>query len=230
MFDEEDLLPISGLRHLAFCERRCALMHVEGLWADNRLTAEGQLLHERSHLPELESRGDLRIARALRLHSLRLGLSGAADVVEFHRCAPDAPDRECVALDGVSGLWRPFPVEYKRGHPYPDASDEVQLCAQALCLEEMLGVEVPAGALFYGEPHRRQEVSFTPDLRGRTEALAARLHALVAGGHTPPARYEKRCRSCSLLDLCLPKTAGSARSARLYLDRALADTLREDSS
>jgi CRISPR-associated exonuclease Cas4 len=227
MFDEEDLLPISGLRHIVFCERRCALMYVEGLWAENRLTVEGHQLHDRSHLPDLEVRGDMRVARSLRLRSLRLGLSGMADVVEFHRCPADAPAAEGTSLDGVSGLWRPFPVEYKRGRPALDPSDEVQLCAQALCLEEMLAVELEAGALYYGEPRQRQQVLLTLDLRHQTEQLAARFHELVKAGRTPPAHYERKCRHCSLLDLCLPKTAGEGRSARRYLEAAIAQALSD---
>jgi len=223
MYDEEDLLPISGLRHIAFCERRCALMYVEGLWAENRLTVEGRQLHDRSHLPDLEVRGDVRIARGLRLRSLRLGLSGMADVVEFHRRADTNPPG--VFLPGTPGLWHPFPVEYKRGYPSPDISDEVQLCGQALCLEEMLKVEIEAGAVYYGQPRQRHDVAFTSDLRRQTEQLAIRFHELVKSGRTPAAHYQRKCRNCSLLDLCLPKTAAEGRSARRYLQQALAEAL-----
>src|SRR6266567_7026185 len=144
MYDEEDLLPLSALQHLVFCERQCALIHIEGVWADNALTVEGSHLHDRVDEmgPRIESRGDLRIARGVALRSLRLGLSGRADVIEFHRVTEGG-----VELAGVSGLWRPFPVEYKRGRPKRDRCDEVQVCAQARCLEEMLETAVPAGAL-----------------------------------------------------------------------------------
>ncbi len=225
MFDEADLLPISALQHLAFCERQCALIHLEGLWAENRLTVEGHHLHDRAHQRETESRGDLRVARGLRLRSLRLGLSGIADVVEFHRVA-DVPENHIgppdhipagARLPGATGLWQPKPVEYKRGRPKLGPYDEVQLCAQALCLEEMLGVEVSSAALFYGQPRERLDVSLTPALREQTERLAARLHELIRAGKTPTARYEKKCDSCSLLNLCMPKTTGVRKSVDRYL-------------
>lgn len=209
-FDEDDLLPLSALQHLLFCERQCALIHIERLWAENRLTVEGHHLHERADAGRGETRGDLRVARALPLRSLRLGLTGKADVVEFH---------------GQLGAERVVPVEYKRGRPKENRSDEVQLCAQALCLEEMLGVVVPAGALFYGTTRRRTEVPFDAELRATTEEAAARLHALVSSGTTPRAVREPKCESCSLLELCLPAPANRSRSAAGYLERGLALSL-----
>lgn len=195
-----------------FCERQCALIHIEGLWAENVLTVEGRQLHEKvdSGAP-VESRGDLRIARGLALRSMRLGLSGRADVVEFHRVAS--------VEGGVGETWQPFPVEYKRGKPKSDGSDEVQLCAQALCLEEMLGVEIPEGALFYGKTRRRKNVELTGELRAKTEGAAARLHELVRSGVTPKAYREPKCENCSLLKLCLPPES-PRRSAARYLARA----------
>lgn len=229
MYDEADLLPISALQHLAFCERQWALIHLEGMWAENRLTVEGHHLHDRTHKPETESRGNVRTARGLRLRSLRLGLSGIADVVEFHRVAevPEACASQVnqtpagVSLPGVPGQWRPAPVEYKRGRPKLGPYDEIQLCAQALCLEEMLGVCIPAGFLFYGEPRQRHEVELTGALREQTEKMAARLHELTRAGKTPPARYEKKCESCSLLTLCMPKTTGARKSVEHYLSRII---------
>jgi len=202
-FSEAELLPLSALQHLLFCERQCALIHVEQAWSENRLTAEGRILHERVHEQDSEKRGDVRIARGLRLRSLRLGLIGQADVVEFHK----QPD----------GTSIPFPVEYKRGKPKPDRCDEVQLCAQALCLEEMLGAQIPDGALFYGQPRRRQSVTFTPELRACVEENSRRLHALIEAGKTPPAIYEKKCRSCSLFDQCRPLQSGPSSSVRDYI-------------
>jgi CRISPR-associated exonuclease Cas4 len=195
MYSEDNLAPLSALQHLLFCERQCALIHLEQAWSENRLTAEGRLLHERVHGREDGRRGDARIARGLRLRSLRLGLVGIADVVEFHR-APEA------------GGWTPFPVEYKRGRPKPDACDKVQLAAQALCMEEMLGIRVSAGAIFYGTPRRREDVAIDDALRREAEQAAERLHALLHAGVTPPPRHDKRCQSCSLLDLCMPKACG----------------------
>jgi len=225
MFDEDDLLPISALAHLFFCERRAALIHIEALWDENRFTAEGRNLHDRAHESALESRGDVRIARGLRLRSLRLGLSGKADVVEFRRLAEaeTAAGEESgglpagVALPGTQGSWQPFPVEYKRGRLRREEGYEVQLCAQALCLEEMLGVAVPLGAVFYGQPRRRLEATFGEELRRETETAAVRLHELIRDGKTPPARYEKKCESCSLLSLCMPKTTGGRKSVDRYL-------------
>jgi len=234
MYDEDELLPIAALQHLAFCPRQWGLMYLEGLWAENLLTVDGGHFHERVDLVETEARHDVRIARALRLRSLRLGLSGRADVVEFHRkpetdlhSGADNVQTAGVVLEGVVGLWQPVPVEYKRGRPKPGICDEVQLCAQALCLEEMLGIDVSSGVLFYGKPRRRHEVRLDRSLRDATENLVARLHELTAIGQTPPARRDKRCRSCSLVDLCLPAVTGGDKSARDYLAHALMDTAED---
>lgn len=229
MFNEDDLLPLSGLQHLIFCERRAALVHIEGLWDENPFTVEGRQLHDRAHELGTEVRGNVRIARGLRLRSLRLGLSGKADVVEFHRVDSSSAERLTgqetnvtgVTLPGVAGLWRPFPVEYKRGRLRREEGYEIQVCAQALCLEEMLGVSVPAGALFYGKTMRRLELMFDAKLRMETQEAASRLHEMVRAGKTPTARYEKKCLRCSLLQLCMPKTTGSRRSARRYLAEAM---------
>jgi len=206
MFSEDDLLPISALQHLLFCERQCALIHLEGVWAENRLTAEGRLMHGKVHDADDESRGDVRILRGLRLRSLRLGLVGQADVVELHR---------------QGDAWIPFPVEYKRGRPKPDVCDEVQLCAQAVCLEEMLDISVPDGAIFYGQPRRRHSVVLGAALRAQTEQSVERLRALLDSGRTPPARYEAKCENCSLLNLCMPKVAGRNKSVVRFLDEAI---------
>ncbi len=236
MYDEADLLPISALQHLAFCERQWALIHLEGQWAENRLTVEGHRLHDRTHKPETESRGDVRIGRALRLRSLRLGLTGVADVVEFRRISnsDEAPGNAACEkaaggrLQGVVGLWQPFPVEYKRGKPKLGPFDEIQLCAQALCLEEMLGMPIPSAAVFYGQPRDRLDVLLTPALREQTERLAARLHELTRAGKTPQVRYEKKCDSCSLFSLCMPKTTGARKSVDRYLSSVMVDGENRD--
>ncbi len=170
MYAEDDLLPLSGLQHLHFCERQWGLIHIEQQWEENRLTAEGRVLHERVHDGGSEGRPGVVIARGLYLQSLRLGLTGQADVVEFHEVGGGAEG--AVGLRNREGWWRPFPVEYKRGKPKADSCDEVQLCAQAMCLEEMLGVAIGGGALFYGTNRRRTEVRLDGALRGRTEELA----------------------------------------------------------
>ncbi len=226
MYAESDLLPISALQHLAFCERQWGLIHLEQIWDENPLTVGGRHLHDRVDAREHESRGDLRVARGLRIRSLRLGLIGIADVVEFHRVQQTTGTGESfdpVALPNADGLWRVVPVEYKHGRPKRDRCDEVQLCAQALCLEEMLGGTVEEGHLFYGKTHRRHVVIFDGSLRDETVRLSVRLHELTAAGVTPPGRYERKCRSCSLLPHCQPKvtTPPEARRAARYVDDML---------
>jgi CRISPR-associated exonuclease Cas4 len=216
MYSEDDLLPLSGLQHLAFCERQWGLIHIEQAWSENRLTAEGREMHERAHEAGSESRPGVRVAHGLRVRSLRLGVSGEADVVEFRASAVG------VSLPGEDGLWQPFPVEYKRGRPKPDHCDLVQLCAQALCLEEMFCGDVPAGAVFYGTPRRRLDVEFSPGLRAETEALAARMHELYRVRVTPRAAYGPKCEKCSLLALCMPKNCGGGGRVARYLAGALA--------
>jgi CRISPR-associated exonuclease Cas4 len=221
LFDEDELLPISALEHLVFCERQCALIHLERLWDENNATVEGKHLHERSHDAGTESRGGVRAARGLLLRSLRLGLSGKTDVVEFHLLADGEPEASGAALPGVSGRWRPFPVEFKRGRLRHERSYEVQLCAQALCLEEMLSVSVPDGALFYGKTARRQPVTFDEELRSGTEAAAARLHELFSAGVTPKAVFVKnKCRQCSLFERCVPEVSDGKARVSGYLKRA----------
>ena len=188
MYDESALLPLSGLQHLAFCERQWALIHLEQSWAENRLTAEGRVLHEKVDDAHYETRRGMRLVRALPLRSLRVGLSGRADLVEF-------PVKKGA----------PVPVEYKRGRPKHTDIDEVQLCAQGICLEEMLGIEVREGQLFYHQTRRRQEIEFTDALRQRVEYLAGRMHALFDARATPWAAREKKCGQCSLVELCRPE-------------------------
>ncbi|MCD8366765.1 MAG: CRISPR-associated protein Cas4 [Clostridiales bacterium] len=196
---EEDYLPLSGIQHFVFCRRQWALIHLEQQWAENLRTTEGELLHKNAHDAEQRTlRGDLLTVRAMRVHSARLGLSGECDVVEFRR------SEEGVPLADTKGLWLPYPVEYKRGRAKPTACDEAQLCAQAICLEEMLCCTVPEGALFYGQPRRRQEVTFTPELRTLVEHAAQEMHQLFQRGYTPKGKPTKGCNACSLKDLCLP--------------------------
>ncbi len=198
-----------------FCERQWGLIHIEQLWEENRLTAEGRVLHEKAHQAGSEGRPGMRIARGLRLRSLRLGLAGQADVVEFHREAGGA------SVPGLDGLWRAHPVEYKRGRPKRDSCDEVQLCAQALCLEEMFGCAVREGALYYGEPRRRDVVELGARLRSQVEALARKMHELHHAGRTPVAVYQPKCRSCSLVLPCMPRVIAKPRRVADYLAEAL---------
>lgn len=198
-YREEDYLQLSGIQHFAFCPRQWALIHLENLWQENLQTAQGQLLHQRCHdAGQDESRGDLLILRDLRISSPSLGLSGACDVVEFHR------DPKGVSLQGRDGLWMPYPVEYKRGKPKPHQADELQLCAQAICLEEMLCCSIPEGALFYGEPRRRQTITLDKSLRQTVKEMAEQMHQYAQRGYTPKVKPKKGCSACSLKDLCLP--------------------------
>lgn len=217
MFAPEDCLMISGLQHFRFCCRQWALIHLEQQWAENLRTVEGEFLHERAHNEQLrERRGDLLTVRGLRVQSLTLGLSGICDVVEFRQDARGVP------LSGKEGQWLPYPVEYKRGVPKQDGCDELQLCAQAMCLEEMLCCEIPEGALYYGEPRRRLRVSLTKELREEVRSDAAQMHALYRRGHTPRVRRTKSCNACSLKELCLPGLQKSG-SVRDYLRRHMED-------
>lgn len=251
--DDDRLLPISGLQHLAFCPRQCALIHLDGVWSENFFTAAGRVMHERVHNADSETRGDVRTARGLWLRSKRLGLVGVADVVEFRRVdspfddapsetqtseqsplnndvfsqssnAPslnaDAPSQTAtnatqrsvvaVKLPKRRGFWRPYPVEYKRGQPKKNNCDAVQLCAQAICLEESLGCAILEGALFYGTPKRRVVVRFDAELRAETTELARRFRALVDSEVVPEPVASPRCKSCSLADACLPDVRKSA--------------------
>ena len=221
LFDDDALVPISALQHFVYCARQCALIHLEGCWLENQFTAEGTILHEtvdetgRRH----EHRGHRRVSRGLQLKNRRLGLVGRADVVEFH--APVTSD--CIVSGGAGrtlGGWAPFPVEYKRGRPKSHQADRVQLCAQALCLEEMLDTDVPAGALFYGQSRHRTGVDFDTTLRNCTEEVVLATHELLANGITPKEPKGPKCRRCSLLPVCLPEVTGGKRSARSYLERA----------
>lgn len=211
MYPEDDLLPLSGLQHLVFCERQWGLIHIEQQWEENRLTAEGRLLHEKADSGVPETREGVRITRGLALRSFRLGLKGKADVVEF-------------PLDGGP----PVPVEYKRGKPKADDCDRVQLCAQALCLEEQLGARVPCGALYYGRTARRLIVAFDDPIRLRVEELCQRMHLLYRDAITPPAEYGPKCKSCSLLPVCEPKCLGARQNARTWFQHRLAAMLRRE--
>ncbi len=195
-YNEDDLIHLAALNQYLYCPRRCALIHIEQLWEENLFTAEGRIMHDKVDTADKESRGKIRIEYGVPMRSLRLGLIGKADVVEFHK-------RD-------DGTWIPFPVEYKRGKPKIDNCDKVQLCAQAICLEEMLNIEIREGALFYGQTRRREDVAFDKALRAETEEAAKKVHELIESGITPKAEYSKKCKKCSLLNLCLPKVSGKA--------------------
>jgi CRISPR-associated exonuclease Cas4 len=214
MYSDDELLPLSGLQHISFCERRWALIHLEQHWDENWLTAEGRIMHERAHEQTEDSRKDLLIVRGLPVRSSRLGVSGRADVVEFSRVSM-TPTAGAIELGDRQGWWRPRPVEYKRGRGDSKHSDSVQLCAQALCVEEMLGTVIEEGALFYGTPKRRVLVRFDATLRADTERLAMRMHELFRAKRTPRAVPIPGCVSCSLKEACMPEL-GRKRSVAAY--------------
>lgn len=200
---ERELIPISALNQYSYCPRRCALIHIEQIWNENVFTAEGRIMHDKVDTANREVRGKVRIEYGVPLRSLRIGLIGKADVVEFHK---------------QGDTWIPFPVEYKRGKPKPDNCDKVQLCAQAICLEEMMNVEIPKGSLFYGAMRRRHDVPFDSDLRKETEETSVKLRELISSGVTPPPVYSAKCKRCSLAELCLPQTS---KKVNRYLARVI---------
>lgn len=197
---EEDWLQLSGLQHFAFCRRQWALIHIEDQWAENFRTVDGSLMHENAHDQGFrESRGDVLIVRGLAVHSAQLGISGQCDVVEFHQ------DPGGISLQGREGTWRPYPIEYKRGKPKDGPADTLQLCAQAMCLEEMLCCTIQEGAIYYGETHHRTVVPLTQDLRSQVRDSLVEMHDLYQKHYTPKVKPTKACNACSLKDLCLPK-------------------------
>ena len=201
---EDELVPISALQHMLYCPRQCALIHNERQWAENRFTAEGRILHERTDAGGRERRAGITIERSVPLRSLRLGVFGIADVVEIH------------------AGHRPYPIEYKRGRPKTHRADEVQLCAQAICLEEMLGAPVPEGALFYGRERRRKVIAVDAELRALTERVALDTRRMLAEGATPPPSYEARkCDACSLKEVCQPLGPRQAGTVTRWLAKAI---------
>ena len=203
MYPESDYLLLSGLQHLRFCPRQCALIHIEQQWSENFFTAAGRVQHEKVHGNTAESRKTVKTERNLKIASALLGVTGCTDAVEFYS-------------DG-----KIIPIEYKHGKPKENTSDEVQLCAQVICLEEMLGCTITEGALFYFKTRRRIPVPITDELRRETIELAERFHRFVADGKTPAALYSRQCESCSFIDECFPESAGKRKSVRAYIERRL---------
>lgn len=217
MESDAEVLQLSGLQHFVFCRRQWALIHIEQLWAENFRTVDGALLHEKAHDTFFnESRKNLLVTRGMYIQSTRLGVSGQCDVLEFHA------DPQGITLHGREGKWKPFPVEYKRGTPREDCADDMQLCAQAMCLEEMLCCQIAQGALYYGETRRRRAVTFTPELRQQVETCLSEMHELFARGYTPKVKPKKGCAACSLKELCLPKLMRT-KQVSAYLREQLED-------
>ena len=241
MFSEEQIIPISALQHWLYCPRQCALIHLEQAWAENRFTAEGKVMHENAHEGDDETKAGVRITRGMPVMSRELGLTGQCDVVEFAAGAgdlrfqiSDLRGRAMESADAQPGGYLKFqisnlkctrsvqPVEYKRGKPKAHRADEVQLCAQAMCLEEMLGIRIPGGALYYGEKRRRTDVAFDEDLRALVRTTTAEVRACFASGHTPLAEYEtRRCDACSLIDFCQPQAMRFKKGAAAWFSSSL---------
>lgn len=216
---EDDFLMLSGIQHYYFCERQWALIHIEKQWQENQRTIEGKHIHERADDPFIvETRGDIVIARSVPLLSSRLGLYGIADVVEFVRTESTG-----IHLKEKEGLWMPIPVEYKRGKPKTDQRDEVQLCAQAVCLEEMLNITIEKGFLFYNTIRRRCEVVLDDELRSLVQKLADRMHQDFLEGRTPKAKLGKHCNLCSMKELCQPKVANKRQQVKEYIKKVVAE-------
>lgn len=206
---------VSGIQHFVFCRRQWALIHIEQQWDENERTTDGRLMHRTAHNEDrVEKRGDKIITRGMRIVSHRLRVSGVCDVVEFHR------SENGIGIQNWQNLWIPYPVEYKKGAPKDHDADELQLCLQAMCLEEMLCCDIEEGSLYYGETKRRKRIPFSQDLRQRTEDIVEEMHSLYRRGWTPKVRSSKSCNACSLKDICLPKLSGTTKVSA-YLDRYL---------
>lgn len=212
MYSESDFVALSALQHYVFCPRQCALIHLEQVWSENQYTAEGRAMHERADSAVTSYREGVKVTRSVALRSCVLGVSGVADVVEWHR---------------QKGGFDPFPVEYKRGKPKKHDADKVQLCAQAICLEEMLACSIPGGALFYGQTMHRLDVIFNEPLRQKTIAAARGVHELFASGVTPSAEFGPKCRQCSLIEICMPEVVNRPEHAKRYVARLFRE-LSED--
>lgn len=216
-YKEEDYLMLSGIQHFAFCRRQWALIHIEQQWQENEYTVEGELLHKRAHDTYLsEKRSGTLISRGLPVHSRTMGVSGICDIVEFQE------DADGIQLHGHRGLYRVYPVEYKKGSPKDTEIDILQLTAQAMCLEEMLSTNIQEGALYYGETRRREKIIFTEELREQVKHDFDEMHRLFGQRYTPKVKWSKSCNACSLRDICMPKL-GKASSVKSYIGKAIAE-------
>lgn len=214
-YKEDDFLMLSGIQHFKFCRRQWALIHIEQQWAENVHTVVGELMHQKAHDPMItEKRKDVLITRALSVSSRSMGISGVCDVVEFHRC------EDGVSLYGHRGFYEIFPIEYKKGKPKTTEEDILQLTAQAMCLEEMFSAQISKGAIFYGETRKREEITFTEELRREVREMFAEMHRYYERSYTPRVRWSKGCNACSLQDICLPKM-GKTDSVKHYIDQAM---------
>ena len=217
MYTDSEFLPLSGVQHYAFCPRQWGLICLEQEWAENVLTAQGDLFHSRAHDASVrERRGDTLTVRGLGVKSSELGLSGICDVAEFHRASKGHP------LFGVDGLWQAVPVEYKRGKSKSHDADRLQLCAQAMCLEEMLVCNIEEGFLYYGKTRSRERVAITARYRDKVREISQAMHEMAERQHVPRGRKRSSCASCSLCDICLPKVS-TTHSVSEYISARLGE-------
>ncbi|MDO7788726.1 CRISPR-associated protein Cas4 [Desulforamulus aquiferis] len=222
-YEEEDFLALSGIQHFAYCERQWGIIHIENQWVENVRTVEGKILHERVDDPYFsETRNNVKIVRSVPIKSHTLGLYGVADVVELHLNSAAVAE-----LAEEESLIRYSIVEYKRGKPKSDDRDEVQLCAQAICLEEMLSINIDFGYLYYGQTKHRHRVEFDNCLRKRVRELTEKMHSLYLKGETPQAKYSKQCKNCSLINVCVPEVAKYNKRTNKYL-KGLIDDIKND--
>lgn len=219
-YQEDELLALSGIQHMAFCERQWALIHIEKQWEENLKTAEGRVLHERVHDPDYkEHRPGTVVVRGMALSSAKLGLFGIADVVEFIK----QQDNQGISLPKREGKFLPRPVEYKRGKPKGGNYDRLQLCAQAMCLEEMLNCKITEADLFYWEIRRREVVKLNNTLREAVQKMARRMHELYHEEITPaPEMKLTVCRNCSMFNICLPRLRRK-KTVKAYWTQSLKD-------
>lgn len=220
-YDEDDYLMISEIQHFVFCRRQWALIHIEQQWADNYRTADGTAMHKNVHDSTFnETRGGRIIVRAMRVASRELGLSGECDAVEFNECD------DGISIFGRDGKYSVMPIEYKRGAPKESDCDVLQLCAQAMCLEEMLCCEISEGCLYYGETRRRTRVVFDDAVRQRVRKITEEIHGYYSRQYTPVVRRTKSCNACSMKNLCLPVIMKN-KSAKDYMKKCFDDTEEE---
>ncbi len=215
MREDDEYLMLSGLQHFAFCRRQWALIHIEQQWQENEHTIDGMLFHKVAHdAKSIEKRGDVIITRGLRIKSEQYKVLGICDVVEFHK------SENGITIHNYEGLWQPYPIEYKKGKPKANLADELQLCGQAICLEEMLLCDIPSGSLFYGETRRRVTIEFTKELRDKVKDMLQEMQDLWKKGYTPKVKPQKGCNACSLKDICMPKLKKNP-SVKSYIEKRL---------